>query len=88
MTIFLSTGEYLTVNRHQYRDLFWALLCGGGGTYGILTFVTYRTYPSLPVAAAVMVIKTVSVNATQALFPELLRIPRSSPMHAVQDTVA
>ena len=43
-------------------DLFWALLGGGGGTYGILTSMTYRTYPSLPVAAAVIVIKTVSAN--------------------------
>jgi hypothetical protein len=74
MTIVLSTGEYLTVNRHQYPDLFWALLGGGGGTYGILTSVTYRTYPSLPVAAAVVVIKTVSANTTQALFTELLRM--------------
>lgn len=74
MTIVPSTGEYLTVNRHQYPDLFWALLGGGGGTYGILTSVTYRTYPSLPVAAAVIVITTVSANTTQALFTELLRI--------------
>ena len=74
MTIVLSTGEYLTVNRHQYPDLFWALLGGGGGTYGILTSVTYRTYPSLPVAAAVMAIKTVSANTTQALFTEFLRM--------------
>ena len=73
-TIVLSTGEYLAVNRNQYPVLFWALLGGGGGTYGILTSVTYRTYPSLPVAAAVVVIKTVSANTTQALFTELLRI--------------
>ena len=36
--------------------------------------MTYCTYPSLPVAAAVVVIKTVSMNTTQALFTELLRI--------------
>ena len=58
----------------RLADLFWALLGGGGGTYGILTSMTYRTYPSLPVAAAVIVIKTVSANTTQALFTELLRI--------------
>ena len=45
---------------------------------GILTSVTYRTYPSLHVAAAVIVIKTVSANTTQALFTEFLckREPR------------
>ena len=74
---------------HQYPDLFRALLGGGGGTYGILTSVTYRTYPSLPVAAAVMAIKTVSANTTQALFTELLRInPQLSDWQAGQDTVA
>jgi len=36
--------------------------------------VTYRTYPSLHVAAAVIVIKTVSANTTQALFTEFLRM--------------
>ena len=45
-----STGEHLTVNNYQYSDLFWALRGGGGGTYGIITSVTYRTYESLPIA--------------------------------------
>ena len=79
MTIVFSTGEYLTVNRHQYPDLFWALLGGGGGTYGILTSVTYPTYPSLPIAAAVMVIQTVRANTTQALSTELMRITPQLP---------
>ena len=50
ITVVTSTGEHLTVNNYQYSDLFWALRGGGGGTYGIITFVTYRTYESLPVA--------------------------------------
>ena len=50
ITVVTSTGEYLTVNDYQYSDLFWALRGGGGGTYGIVTSVTYRTYESLPVA--------------------------------------
>jgi len=50
ITVVTSTGEHLTVNDYQYSDLFWALCGGGGGTYGIVTSVTYRTYESLPVA--------------------------------------
>jgi len=38
----------LTVNNYQNSDLFWALRGGGGGTYGIVTSVTYRTYPTVP----------------------------------------
>ncbi|OJA14644.1 hypothetical protein AZE42_02660, partial [Rhizopogon vesiculosus] len=74
MTVILSTGQYLTVNTYQYPDLFWALRGGGGGTYGILTSVTYRTYASLPVAAVFFTVDTENANTTQALFTELLRI--------------
>ncbi|KAG6330603.1 hypothetical protein ID866_8487 [Astraeus odoratus] len=54
ITVVTSAGEHLTVNNYQYSDLFWALRGGGGGTYGIVTSVTYRTYPSLPIAFYVM----------------------------------
>ncbi|KAH8100706.1 hypothetical protein BXZ70DRAFT_1000367 [Cristinia sonorae] len=49
MTVVVSSGEHLTVNSHQYSDLFWALRGGGGGTYGVLTSVTYQTHPSTPI---------------------------------------
>ncbi|KAH7886480.1 hypothetical protein F5I97DRAFT_1829115 [Phlebopus sp. FC_14] len=49
MTVVLSTGDHVTANEHQFSDLFWALRGGGGATYGIVTSVTYHTYPSLPV---------------------------------------
>jgi len=41
ITVVTSTGEHLTVNDYQYSDLFWALRGGGGGTYGVITSVTY-----------------------------------------------
>ncbi|KAH0835525.1 hypothetical protein J3R83DRAFT_9214 [Lanmaoa asiatica] len=51
ISVVLSTGEYLTTNEYQNQDLFWALRGGGGGTYGIVTSVTYHTYPIVPVQA-------------------------------------
>ncbi|OBZ77454.1 6-hydroxy-D-nicotine oxidase, partial [Grifola frondosa] len=57
-----STGDYLIANAHQHPDLFWALRGGGGGTYGIVTSVTYRTHPSLPLIGAYFI---ASVNSTQ-----------------------
>jgi len=74
MTVVLSTGQHLTVNDYQHPDLFWALRGGGGGTYGILTSVSYRTYPSIPVAAIFYTATTDGANTTRALFAELLRI--------------
>ena len=50
ITVVTSCGEYLTTNKYQNSDLFWALRGGGGGTYGVVTSITYRTYESLPVA--------------------------------------
>ncbi|KAH8889226.1 FAD-binding domain-containing protein [Thozetella sp. PMI_491] len=40
------TGEYLTANACQNRDLFWAVRGGGGGTWGVVTEVTMKAYPS------------------------------------------
>ena len=49
ITVVTSCGEYLTTNNYRNSDLFWALRGGGGGTYSVVTYVTYRTYESLPV---------------------------------------
>lgn len=39
-----ADGRVLIANRCQNKDLFWALRGGGGGTYGIATKMTLRTY--------------------------------------------
>ncbi|OBZ79722.1 putative oxidoreductase ORF5 in fasciation locus [Grifola frondosa] len=72
-----SAGVYLTANAYQDPDLFWALRGGGGGTYGIVTSVTYRTHPSLPLIGAFFTASVNSVQPTpalQALFAEYVRI--------------
>jgi FAD/FMN-containing dehydrogenase len=40
------TGDFVTANTCQNSDLFWAIRGGGGGTFGIVTEVTMRAYPS------------------------------------------
>ena len=68
ISVVLSTGEFLTVNNYQYSDLFWALRGGGGFTYGIVTSVTYRTYPSVPTQ-----LYTYQANITNSsVLPELV----------------
>lgn len=47
-----STGDHLTANAYQHPDLFWALRGGGGGTFGIVTALTYRTHPLVPIIGA------------------------------------
>ncbi|GMH56625.1 hypothetical protein TrRE_jg9583 [Triparma retinervis] len=40
----LSNGEPLTVTEESDKDLFWALRGGGGGTFGVVTSMTLKTY--------------------------------------------
>ncbi|KAM6494750.1 hypothetical protein JOM56_009373 [Amanita muscaria] len=47
-TLVLASGEYATANAYQNEDLFWALRGGGGGTFGVVVSVTYRTHDRLP----------------------------------------
>ncbi|EGC44961.1 FAD binding domain-containing protein [Histoplasma capsulatum var. duboisii H88] len=44
--IITPTGKFLTVNACQHTDLFWAIRGGGGGTYGIITSVIIKAYPT------------------------------------------
>jgi FAD/FMN-containing dehydrogenase len=39
-----ADGSIVTANECQHADLFWALRGGGGGTFGVVTKVTLRTY--------------------------------------------
>jgi hypothetical protein len=38
-------GETLVASAHQHPDLFWALRGGGGGTFGVVSSMTFRTHP-------------------------------------------
>ncbi|HSM63612.1 MAG TPA: FAD-binding oxidoreductase, partial [Gillisia sp.] len=40
----MADGSYLTVNNHQYPDLFWAIR-GGGGNFGIVTSFKFQAHP-------------------------------------------
>ncbi|KIJ13635.1 hypothetical protein PAXINDRAFT_13592 [Paxillus involutus ATCC 200175] len=70
--IIVSMGDYLTVNNYQNPDLFWALRGGGGSTYGIVTSLTYYTYPSVPVQSYHFQANVTNSSAMLELVGELL----------------
>lgn len=52
MTLVNAQGEHITVNEDTNPTLWWALRGGGGGTFGVITSVTYRTHPLIPLTSA------------------------------------
>ncbi|EPS38898.1 hypothetical protein H072_7337 [Dactylellina haptotyla CBS 200.50] len=43
------SGKYITANECENADYFWALRGGGGGTFGVVTSATLKTYPTQPI---------------------------------------
>ncbi|CDO70884.1 hypothetical protein BN946_scf184804.g16 [Trametes cinnabarina] len=77
ISLVTSTGAYLTANAHQHANLFWALRGGGGGTYGVVTSVTYRTRLLVPVIATSLIMEAPVFQSNSSLgkaFTELVRI--------------
>ncbi len=70
--VVLASGEVVTANACQHRDLFAALRGGGGGTYGIVTSATIKAYQDHPVLGHNLEIAALDdasalVNATGAI---------------------
>ncbi|KAI0329054.1 FAD-binding domain-containing protein [Cubamyces sp. BRFM 1775] len=77
ISLVTSTGAHIIANEYQHADLFWALRGGGGGTFGVVTSVTYRTHAATPVVAAILIASAEGSQSNPTLreaFTELVRI--------------
>jgi FAD/FMN-containing dehydrogenase len=45
-TVVLANGSVVVANAHHHADLYWALRGGGGGNFGIVTRLVFRTRPA------------------------------------------
>ncbi|XP_055342574.1 uncharacterized protein LOC129591079 [Paramacrobiotus metropolitanus] len=68
MTMVTASGKLVTANACQNKDLFWALCGGGGGTFGVLTSVTYKLH-SVPSGFNAYSVQVVDQNKTGNLNP-------------------
>lgn len=67
----LPNGTYVTANRCQNQDIFFALRGGGGNTFGINMEVTYRAWPKVNLQVAEFVFVASSLDAFNNFFTVL-----------------
>jgi FAD binding domain/Berberine and berberine like len=69
----MADGRIRTVNAWQDPELFFAIRGGGGGTFGVVTRLTLRTYP-LPASFGAVMFKLTAADATtwQALVARMM----------------
>ncbi|MDF1796830.1 MAG: FAD-binding protein [Coxiellaceae bacterium] len=79
--VVLADGKKVIANQCQNKELFWALRGGGGGTYGVVTQMTYRAHP-LPKYFGVVKgqIKADKAQDYQALIRQTLEFMRDHLM--------
>ena len=72
--VVLASGKYVTANKHQYSDLFWALRGGGGGTYGVVVSVTYRTHNLFPLTSILLQVNLTTAESALNVTTEFLKL--------------
>lgn len=64
--VVLASGRFVTATQSVNSDLYWAMLGGGGGTFGIISSAVVKVYPKIPVTTSswtVLTSETVSAEA-------------------------
>jgi len=74
-----ADGAVLTVNEHLHPELFWALKGGGGGSFGVVTRLTLRTFELPAFFGAVFgKVKAKSDEAYRALIARVMAFYRDA----------
>ncbi|KAL4962007.1 uncharacterized protein BDV14DRAFT_210755 [Aspergillus stella-maris] len=52
LEVITPDGKFVTASFSENEELFWALRGGGGSTFGVVTSVTVKAYPTVPVTTS------------------------------------
>lgn len=53
LNVVTASGRFVTATPNINSDLYWAMLGGGGGTFGIITSAVVKVHPKIPVTTSV-----------------------------------
>ncbi|RMZ72686.1 Restculine oxidase [Pyrenophora seminiperda CCB06] len=72
LEVVLASGRFITVTPQVNSDLYWAMLGGGGGTFGVVTSVIVKVHRKVPVTTSAWTVTT-SETVTADKFWEAFR---------------
>ncbi|KAF1955959.1 FAD binding domain-containing protein [Byssothecium circinans] len=67
LNVVTASGRFITVSPKINPDLYWAMLGGGGGTFGIITSAVVKVHPKIPVTTSVFSFSS-SQNVSEETF--------------------
>ncbi|KAH8894749.1 hypothetical protein GQ53DRAFT_858410 [Thozetella sp. PMI_491] len=70
INVVTADGRFVTADPYTNSDLFYALRGGGGGTYGVVTSVVMKAFPSINFTASAFNLTV--INGTSALAPGII----------------
>jgi FAD/FMN-containing dehydrogenase len=73
-TVVTADGQPRIVNSYNNADLFWAMRGGGGGTFGVVTSVTYKTHDLVPLSAFFLSANFSNPDIAQEVITEYLKM--------------
>ncbi|KAF2133474.1 FAD-binding domain-containing protein [Dothidotthia symphoricarpi CBS 119687] len=70
LEVVLANGRFVTATPTVNSDLYWAMLGGGGGTFGIVTSIVLKVHPKIPVTVTTwsIISQGISVETFWAAF--------------------
>src|SRR5688572_20006121 len=61
-------SRFITASAKENADLFWAVRGGGGGTWGVVTSMIVKAYPTVPVTTAKIDFGTQANNISKEIY--------------------
>ncbi|KAL4746603.1 hypothetical protein BDW72DRAFT_197544 [Aspergillus terricola var. indicus] len=77
--VILANGKIVTASPCSHSDLFTAIRGGGGGTYGVVTSLTIKAYPSTPMVAHSLVLSSPTGQNTSQLLDAITDLYAAYP---------